>query len=127
MLTICLFTACSEISFTGLMGEWDLVSVKNGPLGYCQDDFVRSYPTGTVIVDFKGNGTIVFIYDTGKTETFDYSVPDNQEQFGSSLPVIEIGEVPFSYDIEGNMLYLQYLGPYSCDHIPATFVFRRAK
>jgi hypothetical protein len=38
-----------------------------------------------------------------------------------------IGEVPFGYAIEGNKLKLHYFGVYTCDHIPATFVFKRTK
>ena len=56
-----------------------------------------------------------------------YSIPENQEQYGSIYPVMKIDEVPFGYAIEGNRLKLHYHGMYLCDHIPATFVFKRIR
>ena len=50
-----------------------------------------------------------------------------QEQYGSIYPVILILEIPFSYEIEGSRLKLHYLGMATCDHIPATFVFKRIR
>ena len=111
-----LMTGCSsdddEIFGTGLTGKWDLVEVQ---------------PSGTVIIELKGNGKIVFNYEDGKVETLDYSIPEDQEKYGSTLPVMNIDEVPFGYAIEGNSLKLHYYGFYFCDHIPATFVFKRTK
>ena len=113
-----LMTGCSsdddEIFGTGLTGKWDLVEVQH-------------YPSGTVIIELKGNGKIVFNYEDGKVETLDYSIPEDQEKYGSTLPVMNIDEVPFGYAIEGNSLKLHYYGFYFCDHIPATFVFKRTK
>ena len=42
-----------------------------------------------------------------------------------TLPVMNINEIPFGYVIEGNRLKLHYYGNYTCDHVPATFVFKR--
>lgn len=126
-LAVGLFTACSEFSGTGLLGRWDLVEVQNGPSGFCQSGYVQSYPSGTVIIELKSNGTIVFNFDSGKVETFDYSIPEDQDTYRSTLPVMMIREVPFGYDIEGNSLKLHYFGIYLCDHIPATFVFKRTR
>ena len=124
-------TGCSsdddEIFGTGLTGKWDLVEVQNGPAGFCKDGYTNHYPSGTVIIELKGNGKIVFNYEDGKVETLDYSIPEDQEIYGSTLPVLNIGEVPFGYAIEGNWLKLHYYGIYFCDHIPATFVFKRTK
>ena len=115
-----LMTGCSsdddEIFGTGLTGKWDLVEVQT-----------NHYPSGTVIIELKGNGKIVFNYEDGKVETLDYSIPEDQEKYGSTLPVMNIDEVPFGYAIEGNSLKLHYYGFYFCDHIPATFVFKRTK
>ena len=126
-----LMTGCSsdddEIFGTGLTGKWDLVEVQNGPAGFCKDDYTNHYPSGTVIIELKGNGKIVFNYEDGKVETLDYSIPEDQEKYGSTLPVMNIDEVPFGYAIEGNSLKLHYYGFYFCDHIPATFVFKRTK
>ena len=138
MLAVSLFTACSnddsninsddgEIFGTGLTGRWDLVEVQNGPAGYCKEGYANQYPSGTVIIEIKGNGKIVFNYEDGKVETLDYSIPEDQVIYSSTLPVLNIGEVPFGYAIEGNRLKLHYYGFYTCDHIPATFVFKRIK
>ena len=130
MLAVSLFTACSnddEIFGTGLTGKWDLVEVQNGPAGFCKDGYTNHYPSGTVIIELKGNGKIVFNYEDGKVETLDYSIPEDQEKYGTTLPVMNIGEVPFGYVLEGNSLKLHYYGFYTCDHIPATFVFKRIK
>lgn len=130
MLAVSLFTACSnddEIFGTGLTGKWDLVEVQNGPAGFCKDGYTNHYPSGTVIIELKGNGKIVFNYEDGKVETLDYSIPEDQVIYASTLPVLNIGEVPFGYAIEGNRLKLHYYGFYTCDHIPATFVFKRIK
>ena len=119
-----LMTGCSsdddEIFGTGLTGKWDLVEVQ-------KDGYTNHYPSGTVIIELKGNGKIVFNYEDGKVETLDYSIPEDQEKYGSTLPVMNIDEVPFGYAIEGNSLKLHYYGFYFCDHIPATFVFKRTK
>ena len=132
LLAVCIFTACSssdddEISETGLTGKWDLTEVLNGPAGKCQEGYSIQYSSGTVIIELKGNGKIVFNYEDGKVETLDCSIPADQEKYGFSMPVMNIGEVPFGYTIEGNRLKLHYLGAYCCDHIPATFVFKRTK
>ena len=132
LFAVCIFTACSssdedEIFGTGLTGKWDLTKVLNGPTGMCKDGYSNQYSSGTVIIELKGNGKIVFNYEDGKVETLDYSIPEDQEKYGTSLPVMNIGEVPFGYAIEGNRLKLHYFGAYTCDHIPATFVFKRTK
>ena len=130
MLAVSLFTACNnddEIFGTGLTGKWDLVEVQNGPAGFCKDGYTNHYPSGTVIIEIKGNGKIVFNYEDGKVETLDYYIPEDQEKYGTTLPVMNIGEVPFGYVLEGNSLKLHYYGFYTCDHIPATFVFKRIK
>ena len=116
-----------EIFGTGLTGKWDLMEVQNGPAGFCKGDYANQYPSGTVIIELKGSGKIVFNYEDGKVETLDYSIPEDQEKYGTTLPVMNIGEVPFGYVLEGNSLKLHYYGFYTCDHIPATFVFKRAK
>ena len=103
------------------------MEVQNGPAGFCKGDYANQYPSGTVIIELKGSGKIVFNYEDGKVETLDYSIPEDQEKYGTTLPVMNIGEVPFGYVLEGNSLKLHYYGFYTCDHIPATFVFKRAK
>lgn len=129
LFAVCIFTACSssdddEFFGTGLTGKWDLTEVLNGPAGGCKDGYSNQYPSGTIIIEIKENGKIVFNYEDGKVETLDYSIPEDQEKYGSSLPVMNVGEVPFGYAIEGNWLKLHYFGAYTCDHIPATFVFK---
>ena len=131
LFMVMFMTSCNsdddEIFGTGLTGKWDLVEVQNGPAGFCKDGYANQYPSGTVIIELKGNGKIVFNYEDGKVETLDYSIPEDQEVYYSTLLVMNIGEVPFSYAIEGNWLKLHYCGIYFCDHIPATFVFKRTK
>ena len=131
MLFFCMSSCSSsdddEIFGTGLTGKWDLVEVQNGPEGGCNGDYANQYPSGTLIIEIKGNGKIVFNYEDGKVETLDYYIPEDQEKYGTTLPVMNIGEVPFGYVLEGNSLKLHYYGFYTCDHIPATFVFKRAK
>ena len=116
-----------EIFGTGLTGKWDLVEVQNGPEGGCNGDYANKYPSGTLIIEIKGNGKIVFNYEDGKVETLDYSIPEDQDKYYSSLPIMIIGEDPYGYVVEGNILKLHYAGIYTCDHIPATYVFKRTK
>ena len=116
-----------ELEGEGLTGKWDLVELQNGPEGHCKGDYVRWFASGTVTIELNENGTIIFNYNDGKNEIFDYSIPENQEQYGSIYPVMMIGEVPFGYVIEDNWLKLHYYGMYFCDHIPATFVFKRTR
>ena len=116
-----------EIFGTGLTGKWDLVEVQNGPEGGCNGDYANKYPSGTLIIEIKGNGKIVFNYEDGKVETLDYSIPEDQDKYYSSLPIMIIDEDPFGYVVEGNILKLHYAGIYTCDHIPATYVFKRTK
>ena len=116
-----------EIFGTGLTGRWDLVEVQNGPKEFCKGNNAIQYPSGTVIIELKGNGKIVFNYEDGRVDSLDYSIPEDQEIYGSTLPVMNIGDVPFSYVVEGNSLKLHYYGFYFCDHVPATFVFKRTK
>ena len=142
MLSVCLFMACSsddsssddyinsdddEFLGTGLTGIWDLVEVQNGPAGFCRDGYANQYPSGSVIVKLKKNGKIFFKYEDGKVDTLDYSIPEDQEKYYSTLPVMLIGETPFGYDIEEDSLKLLYEGIHTCDHVPATFVFKRIK
>ena len=115
-----------EVYDDNLTGKWDLVEIKDGPEGRCEEGYVQRYSSGTVIIEIK-DGQIVFNYQDGKKETMSYSIPKNQELYYSSLPVMLIGEVPFSYVIEKNRLYLHYCGICTCDHSPATFVFKRIK
>ena len=131
MLFFCMSSCSSsdddEIFGTGLTGKWDLVEVQNGPEGGCNGDYANKYPSGTLIIEIKGNGKIVFNYEDGKVETLDYSIPEDQDKYYSSLPIMIIGEAPFGYVVEGNILKLHYAGIYTCDHIPATYVFKRTK
>ena len=131
LLVTIFMTSCSsdddETFGTRLTGKWDLIEVLNGPDGLCKDDYTNQFPSGSVIIEIKENGEIVFNYEDGKVETRDYSFPVDQEIYNSSLPVMTIGEVPFSYAIEGNRLKLHYYGFYFTDHIPATFVFKRIR
>lgn len=132
LFAVCFFTACSssdddEFFGTGLTGKWDLTEVLNGPAGGCKDGYSNQFPSGTVIIEIKDNGKIIFNDEDRNFETLDYSIPEDQEKYASSLPVMNIGEVPFGYAIEGNRLKLHYLGLATCDHIPATFVFKRIR
>ena len=109
-----------------LAGMWDLEEVQNGPSGFCKDGNVHQFPSGTVIIEIKGNGTIIFNYDTGEVETRDLTIPKNPKiLYGTDLPVLHIGDVPFLYEIEEGRLKLHYGGIGTDDHIPATFVFKR--
>ena len=125
---VLMLTGCSsDDEYGGLTGKWDLVEVQNGPVGLCKGDYVNRFPSGSVIITFTGNGKIVFNYEDGKIETYDYFISENQEQYGSIYPVVLIREIPFSYEIEGSRLKLHYGGVATCDHIPATFVFKRIR
>ncbi len=127
MLTACTNSDDDEIYGTGLTGKWDLVEVQNGPAGFCKGDYTHKYPSGSLIIRIRGNGNIVFNYEDGKVETLGYTIPEDQEKYSSTLPIMIIGDVPFGFAIEGNCLKLHYYGTYTCDHIPATFVFKRTK
>ena len=107
----------------GLTGKWDLVKVLDGPNGQCEDGYVEEYTSGSVVIEFQGNGKAVFKYDTGKKEAHAYSVPEYQK--GDVSPYIYLDDILFYYTIEKNRLTLRYGGIYACDHIPATFVFKR--
>ena len=130
LLLASLLTSCSQfdtILGSGLTGKWNLVEVQNGPAGFCKDGFVTPYPSGSVIIELTKNGKIVFSFDNGRTETHDYSIPENQEFYASVNPVLFIGDVPFGYAIKKNRLMLHYYGIATCDPIPATFVFKRKR
>ncbi len=127
MLTACTNSDDDEIFGTGLTGKWDLVEVQNGPAGFCKSEYTNKYPSGSVIIRISGNGKIVFNYEDGKVETLNYTILEDQEKYSSTLPIMIIGDVPFGFAVEGNSLKLHYCGFYFCDHIPATFVFKRTK
>ena len=124
MLAACHSSDDDDLPRVGLTGKWDLVEVQDGPEGRCQSGYVKKYSSGSVVIEFDGNGKIVFKYADGKIETLYYALTDNKEQYGSTLPIVLISEVPFGYEIVEGKLKLHYLGVYLCDHIPATFVFK---
>ena len=111
----------------GLIGRWDLVEIQNGMPSLHRDGNVTTYPSGTVVLEFMSNGQCVRVYSDGRKETADYSFPKDQEQYYSADPVLLLGEVPFSYTIEGDMLTAQNLGLNTMEHIPATYVFKRLR
>ena len=64
--------------------------------------------------------------------------PDVQEVYQSSFPVVQLGPtaeeamhsdknlfVPYSVEVTKKTLKLHYVGIYTTDHIPETFVYRR--
>jgi hypothetical protein len=57
-----------KISDTRLIGKWDLEEVLDCPDGHCNMGYSKHYPSGSVIVELKENGTIVFNYKNGRSE-----------------------------------------------------------
>lgn len=131
MWAMCLLTACNsdddEIIGNSLTGKWDLEEIQNGPSGMCIEDSKTRYPAGSVVIELKENGEMIFNYKDGKVDTCNYSIPADQDIFQSTMPVMTIGQVPFGYTIEQNRLKLHYYGIAYADHIPATFVFKRIR
>ena len=67
-----------------------------------------------------------------------YVFPDVQEVYQSSFPVVQLGPtaeeamhsdknlfVPYSVEVTKKTLKLHYVGIYTTDHIPETFVYRK--
>ena len=131
MLLAALFiAACSsdedEFAGEGLTGKWDLIEVQNGPSGMCQDGYSTKYQSKTVVIQIQGSNTIEFAYSDGKTESMPLKLED-ASAYQSNLPVLTIGGVPFGYEVTSTRLKLHYFGAYFCDHIPATFIFKRTR
>ena len=104
----------------GIVGIWQLREVLNGPVSLRDKNSLQQ-----VMVVFQEDGNAIFAYEDGKIKTLIYQQAENQELYQTNLPVLTIGDVPFSYNMEEDKLYLHYLGVYLCDHIPATFVLER--
>ena len=129
LLIACIIGACSsddEVYGEGLAGKWDLTEVQNGPSGMCKDGYSTKYQSKTVVIQINGSNIIEFSYSDGKKETMPLNYEDHGK-YQSSLPVISIGGIPFGYEVGSSQLKLHYFGAYFCDHIPATFVFKRTK
>lgn len=131
MLLAALFiAACSsdddEYAGEGLMGKWDLIEVQNGPAGMCQDGYSTKYESKSVVIQIQGGNTVEFTYSDGRTETMPLKLED-ADAYQSNLPVLTIGGAPFGYEVASTRLKLHYFGAYYCDHIPATFIFKRTR
>ena len=129
LMITCIIGACSsddEVFGEGLAGKWDLTEVQNGPREMCKDGNFTKYQSNTVVIQINGNNTIDFSYSDGKKETMPLKYED-QSKYQGTLPVISIGDVPFGYEVGSSQLKLHYFGAYFCDHIPATFVFKRTR
>ena len=115
-------------SETALLGKWTLVEIENGPgsLGGDQtwrEEIPKSY---SYVIEFKSDGTMSMPEECATTPAqHHYVFLKDTEHYPSTFPVVLIDEVPFGYAFENNKLRLHYEGAYTCDHIPATFVFQR--
>ena len=112
---------------TTLIGKWSLVDVENGPgsLGGGDQTWREEIPSSYVI-EFKSDGTMSMPEECATTPAqHHYVFLKDTEHYPSTFPVVLIDEVPFGYAFENNKLRLHYEGAYTCDHIPATFVFQR--
>ena len=130
LLMACFVTSCGsdedEVTGEGLLGKWDLTEVLNGPVGMCKEGVSTKYKSGTVVIQIKENDCIEFSFDNGTKDTMALHLI-NSEELKSSLPVLTIAEVPFGYEVTSTRLKLHYYGTATCDHIPATFVFKRMR
>ena len=45
-----------EVYDDNLTGKWDLVEIKDGPEGRCEEGYVQRYSSGTVIIEIKDEG-----------------------------------------------------------------------
>ena len=135
VLLLLAFTGCSSDDDNGgfvgnettLIGKWSLVDVENGPgsLGGGDQTWREEIPSSYVI-EFKSDGTMAMPEECATTPAqHHYVFLKDTEHYPSTFPVVLIDEVPFGYAFENNKLRLHYEGAYTCDHIPATFVFQR--
>ena len=114
---------------TLLLGKWTLIELKDGPawLGGEEQGWKGNVPS-PYVVEFREDGTISIPEECGTTPAHhSYTFPQDPENYTSPFPTVLIDEVPFGYAFEDGKLKLHYEGAYTCDHIPATFVFERYK
>ena len=135
MLLSISITGCSSDEFEGegLYGRWRLLEVQNGP-GSLGDDGQQAWKKdipNDYTIEIKGDGTILFPEDEKNASTpstpVKLTLVSSEETTYSNYPVLKIDEVPFGYEVTSTRLKLHYYGIYYCDHVPATFVFKRIK
>ena len=109
-----------------------MLEVQNGP-GSLSDNgqaWKKDIPKDYTI-EIKGDGTILFPEDEKNASTpstpVKLTLVSSEETTYSNYPVLKIDEVPFGYEVTSTRLKLHYYGFYFCDHVPATFVFKRIK
>jgi hypothetical protein len=112
-----------------LLGTWLLVDIENGPgsLGGGQQTWKEDIPS-MYVIEFRSDGTMSFPEEcltTPALHHYTFSLPEDMNNNITELPLVFIDEVPFGYAFEADKLKLHYKGVYTCDHIPATFVFER--
>lgn len=121
-----------EISGSGLFGRWRFVEMLDGPIGAGQPILH--------IMEIRDNGggqhgSVVFTREDGEWQEIRWEYPNEEDKFLTDKPVIKMvypedGEpliVPYSCEIGSTILKLHYLGFYTTDHIPATYVYKRIK
>lgn len=99
-----------------IVGKWQLVEIKDGPRG------IRENGLEGALIEFSRSGTVSMVYADGHTEK---AVWQKDLKAIDDLPVVYIGDNPFTYTMEGFELKLHYQGIYTTDHIPATFVLQQ--
>jgi len=120
--------ATSELDSV-LFGKWTLIEIKDGPVWMVEDGQAwKKDVQSPYVVEFRDDGTMSIPEECATTlAQHHYIFPQNPENYTSPFPTVLIDDVPFGYELEDGKLKLHYEGAYTCDHIPATFVFERYK
>lgn len=126
LLAAVMMTGCSSdekelqvISCFGepeIIGKWQLVEILDGPRELQGNGFEDA------LVEFSPSGKVTMTFANWHTEEMDWQ---KDKKTIDDLPVVYIGENPFTYTMEGLELKLHYRGIYRTDHKPATFVLQK--
>lgn len=125
------FVVCP--SEEGIIGKWQFVEKLDGLGSDMTTHRGGSQPKAHTMYVGTHND-IICSYADGTILECIYYYPDNQSSYQTEFPVIIIADtqvnqpgVPFGIELNADELKLHYLGPYTADHIPETYVYRRVK
>lgn len=117
----------------GIIGEWQFVEMLDGPGSDMTTHRGGEQPKAhTMYIGIYNN--IIYAIADGTTQECIYYYPEDQSHYNTKYPVIIITDprvnqpgTPFGIELNDDELKLHYLGIYTTDHIPETYVYRRVK
>lgn len=120
-----------------IIGKWQFVEMLDG-VGASMETHRGAPQPPKHTVEFTRNQNVYYHYADGTSREGVYVFPDVQEVYQSSFPVVQLGPtadeamhcdviyfVPYSVEVTKKTLKLHYVGIYTTDHIPETFVYRK--